>query len=145
MVLHCGGAGSRTHVKGPNRNERRRGLTHQTHEIVWTSRSRSIPRRPIPPVRAKSGHKEGTKLRPIPGDRRGRRDRSRDNLPVTMSRPEKLIPSSLESAVAELKRDPSHPAHARVDGMDVELRVLPSNETHPGVGSRLAAIGPWEG
>jgi hypothetical protein len=42
----CGGAGSRTLVKGPNRNERRRGLTHQTHEIVWTSRSRSIPRRP---------------------------------------------------------------------------------------------------
>ncbi len=44
----CGGAGSRTHLKGPNRNERRRGLTHQIHEIVWTSRSRSIPRRPVP-------------------------------------------------------------------------------------------------
>jgi excisionase family DNA binding protein len=42
----CGGAGSRTHVKGPNRNEARRGLTQQIHEIVWTSRSRSIPRRP---------------------------------------------------------------------------------------------------
>ena len=41
-----GGAGSRTHVKGPNRNEARRGLTHQTHEIVWTGRSRSLPRRP---------------------------------------------------------------------------------------------------
>ncbi len=62
-----------------------------------------------------------------------------------MSRPEKLIPSSLEEAVAELKRDPSHPVHARVDGFDVELRVVPSNETHLGVGSRLAAIGPWEG
>jgi hypothetical protein len=47
-VVQSGGAGSRTHVKGPNRNERRRGLTHQTHEIVWTSRSRSIPRRPVP-------------------------------------------------------------------------------------------------
>ena len=34
-------------MKGPNRNEARRGLTHQTHEIVWTSRSRSIPRRPV--------------------------------------------------------------------------------------------------
>ncbi len=44
---HCGGAGSRTLAKGPTRNERRRGLTHQTHEIVWTSRSRSIPRRPV--------------------------------------------------------------------------------------------------
>jgi hypothetical protein len=62
-----------------------------------------------------------------------------------MSRPEKLIPPSLEEAVAELKRDPSHPVHARVDGLDVELRVVPSNETQPGLGSRLAAIGPWEG
>jgi hypothetical protein len=62
-----------------------------------------------------------------------------------MSRPEKLIPASLEEAVAELKRDPSHPAHARVDGLDVELRVVPSNETQPGLGTRLASIGPWEG
>jgi hypothetical protein len=63
-----------------------------------------------------------------------------------MSRPEKQIPASLEEAVAQLKRDPSHPVHARVDGLDVELRVLlPSNETSLGVGSRLAAIGPWEG
>jgi hypothetical protein len=63
----------------------------------------------------------------------------------TMSRPEKLLPPSLEEAVAELKRDPSHPVQARVDGLDVELRVVPSNDAHPGVGTRLAAIGPWEG
>ena len=62
-----------------------------------------------------------------------------------MSRPEKLIPPSLEEAVAELKRDPSHPVHARVDGLDFELRIVPSNETKPGLGARLAAIGPWEG
>jgi len=62
-----------------------------------------------------------------------------------MSRPEKLIPLGFEEAVAELKRDPSHPVHARVDGLDFELRIIPSNETQPGVGSRLAAIGPWEG
>jgi hypothetical protein len=62
-----------------------------------------------------------------------------------MARPEKLIPSSLEEAVAELKRDPSHPVHARVDGLDVEIRVVPSIDTHPGAGARLAAIGPWEG
>ena len=59
-----------------------------------------------------------------------------------MSRPEKLIPLGFEEAVAELKRDPSHPVHARVDGLDFELRIIPSNETQPGVGSRLAAIGP---
>jgi hypothetical protein len=62
-----------------------------------------------------------------------------------MSRPEKLIPPSLEQAVAELKRDPSHPVQARVDGLDVELRVLPSNEMQAGMGTRLAKIGPWEG
>lgn len=62
-----------------------------------------------------------------------------------MSRPEKQIPSSLEAAVAELKRDPSHSAHAFVDGIEVELRVVPSNETKPRLGARLAAIGPWEG
>jgi hypothetical protein len=63
----------------------------------------------------------------------------------TMPRPEKLIPPTLEEAVAELKCDPSHPVPARVDGLDFELRIIPSNETQPGVGSRLAAIGPWEG
>jgi hypothetical protein len=62
-----------------------------------------------------------------------------------MSRPEKLIPASLEEALAELKRDPSHPVQVRVDGLDVELRVVPSNDAHAGAGSRLAAIGPWEG
>ncbi len=60
---YCGGAGSRTLAKGPDRNERRRRLTHQTHEIVWTSRSRSIPApsRLVPFFGAESGHKEGTK------------------------------------------------------------------------------------
>jgi hypothetical protein len=62
-----------------------------------------------------------------------------------MSRPEKLIPSSLDEAIAELRRDPSHPVHAKVDGLEVELRVVPPNETHTGIGTRLAAIGPWEG
>jgi hypothetical protein len=62
-----------------------------------------------------------------------------------MSRPEKLIPPSLEEAVAALKRDPSHPVHARADGLDLELRIIPPNETQPGLGTRLAAIGPWEG
>jgi len=147
IIRFCGGAGSRTHVKGPNRNEARRGLTHQTHE---NRLDRSLPFDPapshmIPSNGAESGHKEGTKSRPTSGDLRRRRDHPCGSFIVTMSRPEKLIPSSLEEAVAELKRDPSHPVHARVDGFDVELRVVPSNETHPGVGSRLAAIGPWEG
>jgi hypothetical protein len=52
---------------------------------------------------------------------------------------------TLEEAVAQLKRDPSHPVHARVEGLEVELRVVGTGDTRPGLGSRLAAIGPWEG
>jgi hypothetical protein len=62
-----------------------------------------------------------------------------------VSRPEKRISPSLEQALAELKRDPAHPVQARVDGLDVELRILPPHEAQAGVGTRLAAIGPWEG
>jgi hypothetical protein len=62
-----------------------------------------------------------------------------------MSRPDKSISVSLDEAVAELKRNPSQPVHANVDGMDVEMRVVPQNQTRPGIGTRLAAIGPWEG
>jgi hypothetical protein len=62
-----------------------------------------------------------------------------------MSSAEKRIPASLEQAIAQLERDPSHPVQARVNGLDVELRVVPSNDTALGVGSRLAAIGPWDG
>jgi hypothetical protein len=103
------------------------------------------PIRMMPPDGAESGHKEGPKFGAVSSGEARLSLSSRVNLGATMSRPEKLIPSSLEEAVAELKRDPSHPVHARVDGLDVEVRVLPSNETSLGAGSRLAAIGPWEG
>ena len=62
-----------------------------------------------------------------------------------MSSAEKRVPPSLEQAIAQLERDPSHPVQVRVNGLDVELRVVPSNDTSLGVGSRLAAIGPWDG
>jgi hypothetical protein len=62
-----------------------------------------------------------------------------------MSRPERKVPQSVEEAVAELKRDPTHPVHAVVDGLDVELRVVPATGAQPGLGTRLATIGPWEG
>jgi hypothetical protein len=62
-----------------------------------------------------------------------------------MSSAEKRVPPSLEQAIAQLERDPSHPVQVRLNGLDVELRVVPSNDTSLGVGSRLAAIGPWDG
>jgi hypothetical protein len=61
-------------------------------------------------------------------------------------RPERHIPTSLEEAIAELKRDPATAVHARVEGMEVELRVVsPSPLTGTGLGDRMAAAGPWQG
>jgi len=61
--------------------------------------------------------------------------------------PEKQRPKTLDEAVAQLKRDPLHPVLARVDDLDVELRaVTPAPErTGPGLGTRMAALGPWQG
>jgi hypothetical protein len=63
-----------------------------------------------------------------------------------VARPEKHIPASLEEAVAELKRDPHRPVQARVDNLDVEIRVLATPaHADAGLGDRMAAAGPWQG
>jgi hypothetical protein len=63
-----------------------------------------------------------------------------------MSRPEKHIPTTLDEALEELKRDPAHTVHARVEGMDVELRVIPrSPAPEMGLGDWMASAGPWQG
>ena len=63
-----------------------------------------------------------------------------------MARPEKHIPATLEDAVAALKLDPRRPVHARVDNLEVEIRVVAA-PPRPGVGlgDRMAAAGPWQG
>jgi hypothetical protein len=40
-----------------------------------------------------------------------------------MARPAKDVPTSLDEALAKLKRDPANAVHPRIDGMDVELRA----------------------
>ena len=68
-----------------------------------------------------------------------------------MARPEKHRPTTLEEAVAELKRDPAHPVRLMVDGIEIELRRPPETGVIHGVvdqsnlGDRIAAIGPWQG
>jgi hypothetical protein len=63
-----------------------------------------------------------------------------------VARPEKHIPASLEEAVAELKRDPHRAVHARVDNLDVEIRILAAPaHVDAGLGDRMAAAGPWQG
>jgi hypothetical protein len=53
-------------------------------------------------------------------------------------------PRSLDEAVAQLKRDPRRAVHARVDDLDLELRVVdrPANQVATDV---FEGIGPWEG
>jgi hypothetical protein len=60
-----------------------------------------------------------------------------------VARPEKHIPASLEEAVAQLKRDPQRPVHARVDDLDVEIRVVADETTVPA--DVFAGVGPWQG
>lgn len=62
-----------------------------------------------------------------------------------MARPEKQRPSSLDEAVAALKRDPTNPVRAEVENLEVELRVVGKQQPTRRRGSRMAALGPWEG
>ncbi len=63
-----------------------------------------------------------------------------------MAHPEKHVPTSLDEALAALKRDPANAVHARVEGLDVELRVV-SRTSAPeiGLGDWMASAGPWQG
>ena len=63
-----------------------------------------------------------------------------------MATPQTKIPTTLEEALARLKRDPIHPVRAHVDDLDVELRAVPFRRREgPGLGTRMAALGPWQG
>jgi hypothetical protein len=60
-----------------------------------------------------------------------------------MARSAEHIAQSLEEALRELKHDPSHPVHAHVDDLDVELRVV-SKPQMP-LGDFMAEGGGWKG
>jgi hypothetical protein len=64
-----------------------------------------------------------------------------------MATPQTQIPKTLEEALAKLKLDPSRPVRAHLDELDVELRAVvpPSRRRGPGLGTRMAALGPWQG
>lgn len=56
------------------------------------------------------------------------------------------ISATIEEALEKLKRDPSQPVRAHVDDLDVELRAVPRRRRQgPGLGTRMAALGPWQG
>jgi hypothetical protein len=63
-----------------------------------------------------------------------------------MATPQTQIPKTLEEALAKLRHDPSRPVRAHLDELDVELRAVPpSRRSGPGLGTRMAALGPWQG
>jgi hypothetical protein len=58
----------------------------------------------------------------------------------------RIIPTIIEEALAELKRDPANAVHARIDGMDVDLRAVPpSPASDEKLGDWMASAGPWQG
>lgn len=62
-----------------------------------------------------------------------------------MARPEKHIPKTLEEAVAELKRDPSHPLRLAVNDVEVEVRLVGVEQAQTPVDDIMCGAGPWEG
>ena len=55
-------------------------------------------------------------------------------------------PRSLDEAVASLRRDPTHPVRATVEGMTLELRTVdPGITSEKTLAEALREIGPWEG
>ncbi len=67
-----------------------------------------------------------------------------------MARPQQHLPRTLDEAVAELRRDPSHPVHLVVDGIELELRLAGKEPVRgaadqSNLGDRIAALGPWQG
>ena len=56
------------------------------------------------------------------------------------------MPRTLDEAIAQLRKEPTLPVQAEIDGLTVELRCLDA----PPAGDRSAAavfeeLGPWEG
>ena len=62
---------------------------------------------------------------------------------MKMASTAKNVAQTLEEALVALKHDPSQPVHARVDDMDVELRVV-SKAKLP-LGDFMAEGGGWKG
>ena len=63
-----------------------------------------------------------------------------------MATPEEEQSATLDDAVEQLRRDPSHPVRVRVGDLDVEISVAGGGvPAGAGLGDVMAAAGPWEG
>jgi hypothetical protein len=55
------------------------------------------------------------------------------------------VEKTLDEALQRLKREPGEPVRATVDGMTVEVRVVPDPPVIRSAADVFAEIGPWEG
>ena len=55
------------------------------------------------------------------------------------------VRKTLEEALHELRQEPSRPVRARVEGMVVEVRVVPEGAAGRSAADAFAEVGPWQG
>jgi hypothetical protein len=55
------------------------------------------------------------------------------------------VARTLDEALQRLKREPGEPVRATVEGMTVEVRVVPGPPVIRSAADVFAEIGPWEG
>ena len=52
---------------------------------------------------------------------------------------------TIDEALKQLKREPGQPVRAMVEGLTVEVRVVPELPVSRSAAALFAEIGPWEG
>jgi hypothetical protein len=55
------------------------------------------------------------------------------------------VAKTLDEVLQRLKREPREPVRATVEGMTVEVRVIPGPSAIRSAADAFASIGPWEG
>lgn len=62
-----------------------------------------------------------------------------------MARPEKDVPKTLEDAIADLKRDPSHPLRLAVSDVEVEMRLVGGGTMNANTSDDVLNGATWHG
>jgi hypothetical protein len=52
---------------------------------------------------------------------------------------------TIEEAVDQLRRDPTHPVRTRVGDLTIEVRAVPEPDPQKSADDVFAELGPWEG
>ena len=55
------------------------------------------------------------------------------------------VAKTLADAIDQLKRDPAHPVRAHVQGLTVEVRVVPEAPAERSAAELFDRVGPWAG